>query len=65
MRERAAALEVSRTSVSLRAGLAQTSANDVFRGRKSPTIDQLAALCAVMGLNPAEVLRKAQTPTHS
>lgn len=64
-REKAGALEVSRSEIARRTGLTQTLTNNVFRGTRSPTLEQMALICAELGLNPAEVLRKAQTPTHS
>lgn len=56
LRERAAALEMSRAEVGRRAGLKSSSNNQIFRGVKSPTLDELQALSNALGAAVVDVL---------
>lgn len=47
---------MSRAEVSRRVGLSQSMGNDIFRGDRSPTLDELTAICRVLGTTMMDVL---------
>lgn len=52
---------LSMTVVAERAGLSQQMVSYVERGMRSPTLDTLLRITEALGVDPAEVLRRAQT----
>lgn len=66
LRAETARRQMGQKDIAAALGMAQSSISEKYRGISPLTVDQFVAWCKALGLDPADVLRKALTlPTQA